>query len=253
MTQHVPDKIIERIQKLMALSQSSNVHEASNAAARAAELLADYNLSMGDVGEVSEDADAVESEVSYEYKTRSTPRWIGILFNGVVKGFGCQGWLTRNRARTSRPYLTVVGRRSALDTVKYMFPYLMNEINRLCEVEFTKLVGSTGKGHGKTWRNNFRVAAAGVISERLREVRENKIDEVRYCAAPSDAQKQALIRLDETSAAIEKLMPGRLGKQARSRSAFNAQAHSAGLRAGASIGLGGSAGSLGTGNRQLRG
>src|SRR5258708_35854786 len=42
-------KIVERIQKLLALSQSSNEHEAASALAKAQALLAEHNLSMAQV------------------------------------------------------------------------------------------------------------------------------------------------------------------------------------------------------------
>ena len=43
------ERIIEKVRKLLALSQSDNEHEAAAAAAKAQALLSEYNLSMSDV------------------------------------------------------------------------------------------------------------------------------------------------------------------------------------------------------------
>ena len=44
------DRIIERIRKLLRLSQSANPHEAALAAERVQQMLSEYNLTMDSIG-----------------------------------------------------------------------------------------------------------------------------------------------------------------------------------------------------------
>jgi hypothetical protein len=81
------ERIIERIRKLLSLAKSDNEHEAANAAAKAQELLSQYNLSMSDIpagddGKVHADTARAKTRVRLE-------RWAKALACRTGKAFDC--------------------------------------------------------------------------------------------------------------------------------------------------------------------
>lgn len=80
-------EVIEKIKKLLALSNSSNEHEAALAASHAQRLLSEHNLAMTDVEarKEAEVADKVETDAA-----KTLPKWVWELLWGVQKAFDCQ-------------------------------------------------------------------------------------------------------------------------------------------------------------------
>ena len=83
--------IIERIKKLLELAKSPcNEHEAALAAARAQELLDQYNLSVGDV-----ELGAAESAETHFLCPKNPPRYLTLLVKAVEQLFDCESVATR--------------------------------------------------------------------------------------------------------------------------------------------------------------
>ena len=81
-------RIIEKVRKLLALSQSDNAHEAAAAAAKAQELLAEHNLSMADVP--AEDARSI-CATKVNAKTRQRLEdWAFRLAAYTAEAFDCR-------------------------------------------------------------------------------------------------------------------------------------------------------------------
>ncbi len=78
------ERIIERVRKLLALSNSSNEHEAALAAAHAQRLLAEHNLAMSELDLQDEGAGEVELKVA-----KTVPKWLSSLFATVANAFDC--------------------------------------------------------------------------------------------------------------------------------------------------------------------
>ncbi|MEK0195573.1 DUF2786 domain-containing protein, partial [Microcoleus anatoxicus] len=77
--------IVEKIKKLLALATSSNENESTAAAEKASLLLAQYNLSLADLGPNKQE------EIS-ESGVETTPRyvtWKMILLSGIAEANGC--------------------------------------------------------------------------------------------------------------------------------------------------------------------
>lgn len=77
-------KIMDRIQKLLALSKSDNEHEAAIALKRAQALMQEYNVSELDL----ELAD-ITREDTYACDSRRPPVWVVFLTSMIAEAFGC--------------------------------------------------------------------------------------------------------------------------------------------------------------------
>lgn len=131
------ERVIEKVRKLLALSSSSNEHEAALAAAHAQRLLAEHNLSMSELEVREEGAGEVVVQVA-----RTVPKWLSSLFATVANGFDCFPIVTTTAA-CSRLRFIGVGEDPAVASCTLQF--LMKELRRLATV----YVRSTEAGHGR--------------------------------------------------------------------------------------------------------
>jgi hypothetical protein len=178
-------QVIDKIQKLRRLATSSNVHEAAAAAAAADRLIQEHGLEEAQLeseGKASGEKATLESEPVASW-SGLTPGWqlsLGALlsdhyecacFRDRVRKFGDTG-------KTER--LRIAGRPSDVATVRYMFAWLVLEIERLAHDQ--KPVGLSG-AEIVGFRNSYRHGAVQGVISAMR-------------SAKASAQKQA------TSAAI---------------------------------------------------
>lgn len=211
--------VIEKVARLRALSTSSNVHEATAAAALAEKLIAQYRLSEADLEIEGEESEMVEEEV-FEYG-HNLSSWKCSLIVGLSKHYGCVGIISSN-PRMGKPKRHIsFGRKSDIELVKYMFSWLSLEIARLSQ--------GACKGRGKSFSNSFcHGAVCGVLDAMHRE------SEVQRTRATSTALAVVDARLGQS----QKFMTasrGEVKKSANVGSVRDANAYHAGKRAGASI------------------
>lgn len=145
MSQSIPDSIVDRIRKLLALSKhNDNEHEAASAAARAQKLMAEYNL------EISQVSDAPAAQETTREKRAgmmaATSDWQVALMGTLAKNYFCMHWTEtvldvrldgkgkmRNRRRHS-----LIGRAVNILLVSEMYEYLTSTMDRLCPYEDTR-------------------------------------------------------------------------------------------------------------------
>lgn len=242
------DEAISKAVRLLKLAQSDNPHEAALAAAKAQEIIDRYKLTgISQDSEIPGGAKAAPEEEIRGFEdpldagAERLSRWKVTLASTLARA---------NQARiyTSGSAIKIVGRPSDVETIRYLYQYLVNEIERLTKVH--------AKGNGKTWANNFRYGIVDEIGEKLKGQRKNLAREMEDQAFMQSGA--ALVRLDNALAKLEKQGEDvqewmdknmRLHKTyARSRSDFGAR--EAGRQAGRSIQLGGGKG-LGAGARRL--
>ena len=116
------ERVIEKVRKLLALSNSSNQHEAALAAAHAQRLLAEHNLSMSELEVQEEGAGEVAIEVA-----KTVPKWLSSLFATVANGFDCFPIVTT----TSCSRLRFIGVGEDPAVACCTLQYLMQELRRL--------------------------------------------------------------------------------------------------------------------------
>jgi hypothetical protein len=131
------ERIIERVRKLLALSNSSNEHEAALAAAHAQRLLAEHNLAMSELEVQEEGAGEVELEVA-----KTVPKWLSSLFATVANAFDCFPIVTSTQS-CSRLRFIGVGEDPGVAACTLQF--LIKELRRLASVYLRTLDTRAGK------------------------------------------------------------------------------------------------------------
>lgn len=171
--QHDFDKVIARIRKLDALTQSSNAGEAANAAAKVQEYLFKFNLSMDDVGVEVDDS---KTYVNEPYNTFTAVAWDSLfewrrmLIEGIARTNFCRTIIPVKHKR-QQPNVNIVGRRANIEVVEYLFEYLVREITRLAEDEWNTTGFYSVAIPKQQWRNSFYIGAASAVLKTLREQR----------------------------------------------------------------------------------
>ena len=240
----IQEKIIDKIKKLLALSKSSNEHEAANAAARAAELMAEHQIAEASIRVEDETHVAEPIQVERIYEARKRIAWKGALAHALADSLGAKMFWSGGDIR-------IFGRTSAIQTISYMLMYFSAEIERLCRSAWiAESVGDDPPiSTQTTWKNAFRLGAAGVIAQRLREqahAEKGRRDHVTAVVAPSSTMSRALVLVRKDEIALE-------DDYARYRTAngfrktpaigrvSSCDGYSAGREAGRGVSLGGNA------------
>lgn len=97
------DAVIEKIKKLRALAQSTNAHEAANAAAAAERLLQEHRLSEAELeaNDVETVGGAEEDAAPVDTLGEKITRWKDLLLAALCRGHGCS-WYFSERERVYR-------------------------------------------------------------------------------------------------------------------------------------------------------
>lgn len=160
--------IVDKVQKLLALSKSSNANEAAAAAAKANKLIDQYRLSEADLEtEATADLEPLEEDPDYVYQSGKVTPWKKLLVNVLAAHYGCAYWNDRtyvNGRQFSRYRL--VGKRSDIGITRYMYSWLLLECQRLSEKEAKGMgrifVGSYCEGFVIGVANQLKLSRAEV-------------------------------------------------------------------------------------------
>lgn len=167
--------IIEKVQRLQKLSTSSNAFEAANAAAMANKLIDQYRLSTADLEISSEVEESIEEDSDYVYQTGKITVWKSQLLKVLTSHYGGAIWndtsYTTGR-KVSRYKL--VGRKSDISLIRYMFTWLMTECQRLVDKE--------AKGNGRIFVSSYCMGFIAGIAEQLK-VSRNEVEKTATSAA----------------------------------------------------------------------
>lgn len=234
-----------KVAKLLRLAQSDNPHEAALAAARAQEIMDRYKLTGAALdleGKPAEDNERAQVFQAPLFDGGSqVATWIARLAVHVARANQCQVFM---RSGT----LQLVGRPSDAETVRYLFAYLRNEVDRLAARD--------ARGNGRTWANNFRIGCVETIAEALQAQRKATVAAVQAEAATPSALvlvSQSLARLERHDRETEAVMKGLgLRRGSARRSSYDHGAREAGRAAGREVSVS-TRGGLRAGYRQLAG
>jgi len=188
----VDEKLLDKVKKLLRLAErTNNEGEAAAAAGAAQRLIERHRLDVAslDLSEAREaPAEAPEQAVLDGAEgRRNRCAWRGSLASGVARANACRVYWTG-------PRLQIVGAPSDTATVRYLYAYLVREIDRLAET----------KSGGKAWVHAWRMGAVATVSQRLREARESVRREARAEAQASGAGGAAIVRVNAGIARIER-------------------------------------------------
>jgi hypothetical protein len=152
--------IIEKIKKLLALSNSCNEHEAALAASHVQRLLSEHNLAMADIDTLQkpEKADKVETAVA-----KTMPKWLRHLCSGVSDAFDCQAV-----HHPGTGTMTFIGVGTDVQIAAYTFTYLDKTIRRLCSAYMKRQVGTAiSARHRELFRHSYYLGAVSTINQQL--------------------------------------------------------------------------------------
>lgn len=116
-------KIVEKIQKLLALSESSNKNEAQTALLKAQELLAKHKLSLKEVKEYKIFNSAIKEKISSVSFTKA--KWKARLAGLIADNFGCYCYFKTRRTNT----IAFFGREEDITVCNLVLEYAISSID----------------------------------------------------------------------------------------------------------------------------
>jgi hypothetical protein len=216
--------IIDKVQKLLALSHSSNANEAAAAAAAANKLIDQYRLSEADLS--SSDEDPLIEDDGFIYETGRIVPWKNSLAVSLATHYGCAIFnsVSYHTGRKVSHY-KLIGRKSDIQLTRYMFNWLSMECSRLSEKE--------AYGQGRVFVASYCQGFVAGVKQQL----VNSRNEVKQ-----NATSAAIIKIDareqEANAFMNKLYKLKNTKNV-SASQIDPRAFDAGMNRGKNIHLGG--------------
>lgn len=265
------NKIVDRIRKFIALSENNNSpEEAAQAAARAQEMMFQHQISEADLdlssNEKRDPEEVVDDSVMTDDKLKRDV-WKASLANQLAHAFGCKMYTYRDW-KTKECAYRVVGLKSVVQTIGYMFTYLVSEIERLADAAWVaeRAAGRQPTSAARTWKNSFRLGAVHTVAGRLKEQRAEQDQQVEAMVAAAQAAKRAgesatpkstalaLYKGDQERVADEYKVIAKAKGLRTSKTSYrrhNQSAYERGQAAGRSVGLGGGKG-LGAPAKQVR-
>ena len=145
-------KAIDKVRKLMSLSEgSTSYEEAQTAAMMARNILSKYNLNITDIKTYRVETNACELKT--ELRTRNIPVWVKSLSSAVSKVFDCEYLLDQMEEETS---ICFIGVEPNITICNITFSYLYEYLDCLC----------FPKGYPVYMRNSYRQGfAAGILEK----------------------------------------------------------------------------------------
>lgn len=191
-------KIASRIRKLLALSKSSNVHEAANAAAHAQRLMDEYRLGLTDLEDdcpdpwdVVLDEDALDSGVRFAH-------WKIELAIIVAEHNACRVVVVPDNRHCT---IQLVGSSRETAVVREMYTWLLKQVDQIARRR---------AGKGRSAKDSFRQGMLLTIEDELKKTRR-RVRQEHAGLVPArmgalafrqrDAQAEALV--DEITEGVE--------------------------------------------------
>lgn len=242
--------VLDKVQKLLKLSQSPNVHEAALALAKAQKLMLEHQIDMEAVRLQNKAPEEPIVGTDRFSPTMGAPgrleSWRKFLANVVAKHCGVALFTRRVSHRDN--VFSLVGRTSDIQAAQYLYELLASETDRL--------VAAQPKGQGRAWFLTFRTGCVAAYAKTLQDMRNSLREDIERAAASSSTALVRLNALDmldrrakEAKEALDAAIETRPAPA--SRASFSASAYLAGRDAGATVQINGAKGSMATGAKGL--
>lgn len=169
-------EIIDRITKLLALATSPNEFEASAAAAKAQEILTEYNLKIEDIKTNQKSPDIPIEQITFDSSSRKV-YWKGFIANAVANANFCQMWWRGGK-------MIVVGRKHNVAIALSLYDYLIKTVERLAtegvqrekqswqtylnQIEGTG-IKALAQPNWRRWKSSFITGCSKRLIERIKE------------------------------------------------------------------------------------
>lgn len=169
-------EIIDRIHKLLALATSANEYEASAAAAKAQEILTEYNLRLEDI-KTSQKSPALPIEQITVGSNSRKVYWKGFIANAIANANFCKMWWMSGK-------MVVAGRSHNVAIALSLYDYLIKTVERLAaegvkaekqawriylsQVEGTD-IEALAQPNWRRWKSSFITGCSKRLLERIEE------------------------------------------------------------------------------------
>ncbi len=243
-TADITSDLIQRLQKVRALTESSVPGEAAAAAAKLQEILLKYNLEMEDIEDDSPGVDDryVKEELELGVTSGNMINWRRILLSGIARSLMCAAF-----GYQGTPTMVIVGQKHNIEMVRHFYDYLSSEISRLADVTWEEARSRT-REHGRSWKSSFYNGAVDIVVQRL----EGKYQQV----SQQSNHTQALVLKNEQG--LDNAVGNLIGRVRKNtvRLRHSKAGYSRGARAGKRVNLdrpvwrGGRAGPLSSSRRR---
>lgn len=164
----VDQKIIDKLQKLLALSASENENEAARAMEKAQALMNEHHLSVLDVAE-----DGSNAEVSDEQiwgLTKSRQKWEAALGNEIARAFDGRAIISSTEEGW---YITFIAAKTETALIVDLFERLRTTIRRMSKNFVLNHKPDAPWLAPITIHNSYRMGMVTTISKRLKTLKEN--------------------------------------------------------------------------------
>jgi hypothetical protein len=175
------EPLLERVRKLLALADSANEHEASNAAAAAQRMISRHRLELADLELAADESPRLERQEMDAPEGRCRA-WRELLAGAVAEANGCFSYVRRKRVGVPsvvRSQRMLLGSADNVSAAHYLYCYLCREIERLTKAAVRHRFSAAGvaaagcHAEGKrAWSESFRLGAASAIAERVKAAAE---------------------------------------------------------------------------------
>jgi hypothetical protein len=208
--------VLEKIKKLLALSTSSNPHEASLATAKAQELLAQYNIELSQI-QTSEPASP------YEQTALSTGSrvWRRQLLGVIARHNFCDTVYDSEEKQTM-----LIGERHNSEVVQYLYTYLVRLLESMATEAYRQ---STSHLPAITWKDSFYAGALRSINQRLRE------QQSQFAATSSECRSLVVVKSEELQEVVHRFHPNL--RTGRAKAVVRCDGYYNGIKAGRTVAL----------------
>ena len=219
-----PDRaLVEKVRKLLALSESSNEHEAVLAAEKAQDLMLRYGIDMAQVA-ISQGASTIGIDVA-RVESKLDP-WRRQLADSIAKSMGGRVVFTRNY-RTAN-VMSFFGPAGTAQSIVALYQHLEAQLVTISAIATANRAETWV--HGRTYRTSFLIGAVDRLDGRLARHRTE---------VQTEASSRALVII---GSALERAIEERFGRLRIERdgnpSSLDWDAYSRGEQAGATVDLG---------------
>lgn len=225
------EKVIEKLQKLLALSASDNENEAALAMSKAEKLMRENNLSVADVAMNGSGAHVTSAETAG--MTKSVQSWERHLGSCIAHTFNGKAIISR-LGRGQGWKFTFVAGRTDLVIIVDLYERLRQSIRRMSKSYVRN--NPDPFISPRTLHNSYRIGVVLIIQERLEKLRENTRPDDARNAFGMTGNELMVIKDKAVEQRVRKLFP-RLKKNATRFSGVDANAYRQGKADGQNISL----------------
>jgi hypothetical protein len=210
------DKIIKRIQALLALGKSANEFEANNANAEAQRLISKHQIEQAEI----DSADNVKQEivsVTINSGSKSNILWKTKLIAALSEVNNCFIYTEKretlevnktnpDKQASDHTVYIAIGSKSNVELVEILFELILNQVEYFAK-EFQPSFKS--RTVGKSEKNSFKLGIVTRISQRLKDTKEEVIKEYREVKG---SMSTALVFIGQQEKEIQQFIETKVGK-----------------------------------------